>query len=53
MASDATTLSARRKKSKHAEAEQREGLPQASRGRQEYSDDAGTVFYRFPGLEKD
>jgi hypothetical protein len=42
-AGDATSLNARRKQGKHAEAERREGLPQASGGRKEYVDDAGKV----------
>ncbi len=42
-AGDATSLNARRKPGKRAEAEQREGLPQASGGRKEYTDDAGNV----------
>ena len=42
-AGDATSLNARRKKGKHAESEQREGLPQASGGRKEYTDDEGNV----------
>jgi len=42
-AGDATSLNARRKPGKQAEAEQREGLPQASGGRKEYTDEAGNV----------
>jgi hypothetical protein len=42
-AGDATNLNARRKKDKRAAAEQAEGLPQASGGRKEYSDDEGNV----------
>lgn len=42
-AGDATSLNARRKAGIHAEAEQREGLPQASGGRKEYTDEAGRV----------
>lgn len=42
-AGDATSLNARRKKGKRAEGEQQEGLPQASGGRKEYTDDAGNV----------
>ena len=42
-AGDATSLNARRKRSKHADAEEREGLPQASGGRKEYTDDTGKV----------
>lgn len=42
-AGDATSLNARRKQGKHAEAEQRQGLPLASGGRKEYVDDAGKV----------
>jgi hypothetical protein len=42
-AGDATSLNARRKKDKRAQAEQEEGLPQASGGRKEYSDDDGNV----------
>jgi hypothetical protein len=42
-AGDATSLNARRKKDKRAQAEQREGLPQASGGRKEYKDDDGKV----------
>jgi len=42
-AGDATSLNARRKQDKQAEAEQREGLPQASGGRKEYKDDDGNV----------
>jgi len=42
-AGDATSLNARRKPGKQAEAEQREGLPQASGGRKEYTDETGNV----------
>jgi hypothetical protein len=42
-AGDATSLNARRKQGKRSEAERREGLPQASGGRKEYSDDEGKV----------
>jgi Transposase DDE domain/Transposase domain (DUF772) len=42
-AGDATNLSARRKPEKTAEAEIKEGLPQASGGRKEYKDDEGKV----------
>jgi hypothetical protein len=42
-AGDATSLNARRKKGKQAETEQQEGLPQASGGRKEYTDDEGNV----------
>ncbi len=42
-AGDATSLNARRKPGRQAEAEQREGLPQASGGRKEYTDEAGNV----------
>ena len=42
-AGDATSLNARRKKDKHAQREQEEGLPQASGGRKEYTDDEGNV----------
>jgi hypothetical protein len=42
-AGDATGLSARRKKGANAAREIDEGLPQASGGRKEYTDDAGTV----------
>lgn len=42
-AGDATALNARRKKLRRAVAEQDEGLPQASGGRKEYTDDAGKV----------
>ena len=43
-AGDATGLSARRKKDKRAAAEQAAGLPQASGGRKEYTDDDGNVM---------
>jgi hypothetical protein len=42
-AGDATSLNARRKKGRRAEAEQQEGLPQASGGRKEYTDAEGNV----------
>lgn len=42
-AGDATGLSARRKPPESAEAETKEGLPQASGGRKEYKDDEGRV----------
>jgi hypothetical protein len=42
-AGDATSLNARRKKDKTAAAEKDQGLPQASGGRKEYTDDAGNV----------
>lgn len=42
-AGDATSLNARRKKGRHADAEGEEGLPQASGGRKEYTDDDGKV----------
>jgi hypothetical protein len=42
-AGDATSLNARRKRGQHAQAEQQEGLPQASGGRKEYTDDEGNV----------
>lgn len=42
-AGDATALSARRKDAAGAEAEIAAGLPQASGGRKEYTDDAGNV----------
>lgn len=42
-AGDATALNARRKEAKHAAAEVAEGLPQASGGRKEYTDDEGNV----------
>jgi hypothetical protein len=42
-AGDATGLSARRKDESGAEAEAAQGLPQASGGRKEYTDDAGNV----------
>jgi len=42
-AGDATHLNARRKKDKRADAEQQDGLPQASGGRKEYKDDDGNV----------
>lgn len=42
-AGDATSLNARRKRSQRAQAEQEDGLPQASGGRKEYADDAGNV----------
>jgi DDE family transposase/transposase-like protein DUF772 len=43
-AGDATDLSARRKPQKAAQAEIDEGLPQASGGRKEYTDDEGKVI---------
>ena len=42
-AGDATALSARRKGKSGARAEEREGLPQAAGGRQEYTDEEGRV----------
>ena len=42
-AGDATALNARRRKEKHQASEQAQGLPQASGGRKEYTDDAGNV----------
>ena len=42
-AGDATGLNARRKQSVRAQAEQEEGLPQASGGRKEYTDDNGNA----------
>lgn len=42
-AGDATNLNARRKQGRSAEAEKQQGLPQASGGRKEYSDDEGKV----------
>ena len=42
-AGDATALNARRKKPKHAAEEVAQGLPQASGGRKEYTDDEGNV----------
>jgi len=42
-AGDATSLNARRKKDQRAGAEAGEGLPQASGGRKEYTDDDGNV----------
>ena len=42
-AGDATALNARRKQGRSAEEEQKEGLPQASGGRKEYTDDEGRV----------
>lgn len=42
-AGDATNLNARRKKEQRAEAERQAGLPQASGGRKEYTDDDGNV----------
>jgi hypothetical protein len=42
-AGDATALSARRKSAEGAEEEVNEGLPQASGGRKEYTDDEGKV----------
>jgi len=42
-AGDATSLNARRKKGRRADAERQQGLPQASGGRKEYTDDEGHV----------
>jgi hypothetical protein len=42
-AGDATSLNARRKRGKDAESEQQQGLPRASGGRKEYTDDEGNV----------
>jgi hypothetical protein len=42
-AGDATSLNARRKRAQRAEAELQQGLPQASGGRKEYTDDDGNV----------
>jgi hypothetical protein len=42
-AGDATALNARRKQSVRAKAEQDQGLPQATGGRKEYTDDDGNV----------
>jgi hypothetical protein len=42
-AGDATALNARRKPAAAAAVEEQEGLPQASGGRKEYTDDAGNV----------
>lgn len=42
-AGDATTLNARRKPAEAAAAEEAQGLPQASGGRKEYTDEAGNV----------
>jgi hypothetical protein len=42
-AGDATSLNARRKKDNRAAKEQADGLPQASGGRKEYTDDDGNV----------
>ena len=42
-AGDATSLNARRMRGRRAEAEQQEGLPQASGGRKEYTDAEGNV----------
>lgn len=42
-AGDATALNARRKKATRAEAEEEQGLPQATGGRKEYTDDDGKV----------
>lgn len=42
-AGDATALNARRKKNVSSQAEQAQGLPQASGGRKEYCDDDGNV----------
>jgi hypothetical protein len=43
-AGDATSLNARRKRGQHAGAEQQQGLPQASGGRKEYTDETGKVI---------
>jgi hypothetical protein len=43
-AGDATSLNARRKNEKHADKERKEGLPQASGGRKEYTDEKGKVI---------
>lgn len=42
-AGDATALNARRKKAARADAEKEQGLPQATGGRKEYTDDNGKV----------
>lgn len=42
-AGDATSLNARRKRGRQADAERQQGLPEASGGRKEYTDDAGKV----------
>jgi hypothetical protein len=42
-AGDATNLNARRKRGKQAKVEQQQGLPRASGGRKEYTDDEGNV----------
>ena len=42
-AGDATSLNARRRQGKSAQAETQQGLPQASGGRKEYTDDEGNV----------
>jgi hypothetical protein len=42
-AGDATGLNARRKRGKQAPSEKQQGLPQASGGRKEYTDDEGNV----------
>lgn len=42
-AGDATALNARRKKASRAEVEEEQGLPQATGGRKEYTDDDGKV----------
>lgn len=42
-AGDATALNARRKKAARAEVEEEQGLPQATGGRKEYTDDDGKV----------
>lgn len=46
-AGDATALNARRKKAEGAAAEIEEGLPQATGGRKEYTDDKGNVTEAF------
>lgn len=46
-AGDATSLNARRKKDKAQQKETEAGLPQASGGRKEYTDDAGNVVKVF------
>ena len=43
-AGDASSLNARRKKGRLADAERQQGLPQASGGRKEYTDDEGNVM---------
>lgn len=46
-AGDATSLNARRRKGKSAKAEKEQGLPQASGGRKEYTDENGKVIKAF------